>query len=206
MNSRRLIIVIILGAFLVGGSIIAAIKLNSNKETPTAVETLNSNVNTDTDYSSVGELIDVGNIKAVCPTGWTNSPVKDSWSSDENAIDKNALYFIKGGADDSDVFSHPSIRIDYYGEDNVITDTREFFTDVSDVSLDINGVEWVGFTGKSGDYLNGVLNIKGSGAVCVSLCLQTSTEQITIDDEDLKTILGSIVVTPPETETDTKTE
>lgn len=206
MNSRRYILFIAIGIIVIGSSVATTAILKGKNETAptTVVETLNSNAVSDTDLSEVGELIDAGNIKAVCPKGWTNSPVKDPWSSDENALDKNALYFIKGASDSWDVFSHPSIRIDYYGEDNIITDTRDFYTEVSDVNLKINGVEWVGFTGKSGEYLNGVLSIKDSGAICVSLCLQTSTEQITIEDEDIKTILGSIVVTEPETDTDTE--
>ena len=206
MNSRRIIIIVIVGALLMFVAVFASKHIGKETQTPPVVETLNSNVVTDTDYSDLGELIDVGNIKAVCPKGWTNSPVRDMWSSDENAVDKNALYFIKGAADQWDVFSHPSIRIDYYGEDNVITDTRETFTDVSDVTLNINGVEWVGFTGKSGEYLNGVLSIKDSGAICVSLCLETSTEKIAIEDEDIKTILGSIQVTEPETDSDILSE
>ena len=183
MFSRKPAIIAICSALIVLFVISTITILIKNNETKDAIK-----------YEDFGQIIDVGNIKAVCPEGWYNCPVSDTWSDDENAIDKNTLYFIKGANKDSDFFTYPSIHIDYYGDDNVIIDTRDTYTDVQDVNLNINGVEWEGFTGKFGNYLNGVLNVKDSGAICISLCLEASNGSYTLNDEDVKAILGSVEV------------
>lgn len=97
-----------------------------------------------------GEVIDTGVINALCPEGWTNSPVTDLFSDDDE-LDATRLQFYRTDdiEDITKLFSSDSVNIYYYDEDSIYLDSRDFYENTKDAAIDVNGVTWNGYTGES---------------------------------------------------------
>lgn len=97
-----------------------------------------------------GEIIDTGKISAICPEGWSNSPVTDLFS-DNDEIDDTRLQFYRTDdiEDLTKLFSADSVNIYYYDEDTIYMDSKDFYDNVEDTSIQVNGETWEGYTGES---------------------------------------------------------
>lgn len=151
-------------------------------------------------YSSVGEIVDKGEIKAVCPKGWTNVDAYDYTVS----VDEPADYiveFVKGGASVAD--NKPFIRVvRHLTGDAWSVPKKDQFSDVSDVTPITAGTRtWKGFSGSVNGQRFVWLSTTSSDGYALEAQLWTHPEgevSADINDTDVFKILESVEVTVPE--------
>ncbi|MGI6076892.1 MAG: hypothetical protein ACOYCB_01840 [Fastidiosipilaceae bacterium] len=137
-----------------------------------------------------GELIDAGNVRAVCPTGWFNLEVQNS---DGDGLDPNQLTFLKGAESASDLFNAASVMIVFHGMDNPVMDIRSVYEDIEELEpFEAGGRTWEGFKGVSMGYQYALLNREGSGEVQVMVLMENDNASIALDDPDFLTILETL--------------
>ena len=141
-----------------------------------------------------GEMIDAGNIRAICPEGWFNYPVVDYFSED-SALDPDKLTFLRG-TDDS-LTNLPHIAIGFYGADNELMpyeDQKAHYETAVDIAPFMIGEDvWEGIRYNLGDDVTEALISKvGVGAFAVLVRLEGAGEVISLTDADVQTILSSI--------------
>ena len=141
-----------------------------------------------------GDVIDAGNVSAICPSGWMNVPVNDLWSDDPEATDPDALRFYKGAKSDMDLFSTPSVGITYYDENTTLLDVKDWYDNVVDLDpIEINGVTWTGFTGEFLEGYPSATLTSDDGRCQVTVDLHDYDGKVlTLDDAEVLAILGSI--------------
>ena len=151
-------------------------------------------------YSSVGEIVDTGDLKAVCPTGWTNVEAYDLTASVSEPV-SYILEFVKGA--NSDAADKPFIRIVRHLSDEIwSTPSRDTYDDVFDVTPVTAGTRtWKGF----GGYVNGQQFIWVSASDPEGYTLEAwlwthpdGETQASFDDTDVGKILESVVAAVPE--------
>ena len=141
-----------------------------------------------------GELIDAGNVRAICPEGWFNSPVS-AFSNDPDETDPDALLFLKGT--DDRWTNGPIVKINFYGVDHEIMSLEDqmsyFETAVALTPFTIGENVWLGYSYDVGDSIvEAVLNQQGSGAVDILVRLEGDGQTITLADPDIQTIISTI--------------
>ena len=142
-----------------------------------------------------GQIIDAGNIRAVCPEGWYNLPVRDFFSDKQDALDLSALHFQKFS--DDTLTNLPFVSIQYYGEDADFMpfeeqmkyyDAAEYITPFT-----VGDTVWEGLIYSLGDnVVEATISHQGSGVISVLVRLEGSGKAIAFTDDDLQTILTSI--------------
>ena len=148
---------------------------------------------------STGEAVDTGSIRAVCPEGWTFIPRKDYFSSEENALDPNNLFLMKGGSDTLE--PNPFVSITFYGANNVffmtLEEEKKFYGDgpdsLTDISFRLGEDVWVGFSftvGTTGEEV--VLRNQSTQAYTVGIRVKDINGSISLTEDDVMTILSSI--------------
>ena len=141
-----------------------------------------------------GETYDAGNVSALVPTGWKAFPVSDLFDSYDGEYDPTALQICKGGDSEWDLFSKPYVQINYYPDNTMYTDMKDFYDDTADLEpIQAGGYTWNGFTGTSLDTPIAVIWTTGDVQLQVTMSLGED-DPITPTDADVLAILGSIVI------------
>ena len=196
MKSKHLVIVVLAIALLL--SIAACAGNTDNQQNSDSIENQASNtaITPAVPFEAVpGETIDAGNIHAVCPDGWFNSPVSDMFSGEAGALDADKLMFLKG-TDDSWSYA-PCVSISFYGKDREVMPYEEqmdFYDNA--VILEpfmIGETVWEGLSyNVSDDVVEAVISIQNVGAFNVLVRLEGEGQVISFADADVQTILSSI--------------
>lgn len=146
-------------------------------------------------YSGAGEIIDTGEIKAVCPTGWTNVTAYDLEESAKEPVNY-ILEFVKGA--ESLAEDKPVLKIVKHQTSEGFTPLQQdLYEEPYEVTAFTAGKNtWKGFSALSGGqrfvYVTTV-----SGDVALEAWLythQNEAVQAEITDKDVFMILESIVV------------
>ena len=159
-----------------------------------------------------GETYDAGNVSCAVPDGWKvftseelfNSSTDDSdedSASDEDSEDPNSIYIYKDAKETTDILKSNGITILYSDDKTMgsIDDMKSFYEKVKDREpLKLDNYEWNCFTGQqfNGDYEYAVLEaIDGDASIQVNVVLKNGDKTISLDDKDVKEIIGSIKIT-----------
>lgn len=107
-----------------------------------------------------GEMIDAGQITALCPDGWSSIGYPDLEAADPEAVLTSGLRFVKGGSSQKDILENPYIDIRYYRSKDDVPDIdeNEWYSDVAPIEdIELGENTWQGYTavsmGKSFIYL-----------------------------------------------------
>ena len=145
-------------------------------------------------YSAVGEIVNSGMFKAVCPRGWHQAYAYNITESTEKP-DADTLIFVKGGTGvDED---KPYIKITYYKQDaqfNALDSSG--YGDVQTVPPFIAGSNtFSGFTALVSGQRFAYLTAAGeNGTFEVYLWMHVGSDiQAMITDSDVNSILSSII-------------
>ena len=139
-----------------------------------------------------GEIIDTGVFSALLPDGWYNYPVKDMTSDNPDTLDPDALRFCKNMTSEDEIFDTAYLQINRYDTDAMILDMRDMYDDVQDVSFDVDGNTWEGFTGKYGEYMNFIIMSTRTDCIFyVSGVMNGSKSNFSFNDADVLAILAS---------------
>ena len=142
-----------------------------------------------------GETIDAGDVRAVCPEGWFNSPVVDFFAEEPGTLATDKLTFLKG-TDDS-WSNTPFVSISFYGADRDAMPYEEQLDFYGEAVIMepfmIGEAVWEGLRYNVGDdAVEAVVSIQGVGAFNVLVRLEGDGETVTFEDADIQTILTSI--------------
>lgn len=141
-----------------------------------------------------GETYDAGDFTVLVPDGWKEFPVSDMFDEYDGDYDPTALQICKGGDSEWDLFSKPYVQINYYPDNTMYTDTKDFYNDTADLEpIQAGGYTWNGFTGTSLDTPMAVIWTTGDVQLQVTMSLGED-DPITATDADVLAILGSIVI------------
>ena len=141
-----------------------------------------------------GETYDAGEFTVLVPDGWKEFPVSDTLDEYDGDYDPTALQICKGGDSEWDLFSKPYVQINYYPDNTMYTDMKDFYDDTADLEpIQAGGYTWNGFTGTSLDTPIAVIWTTGDVQLQVTMSLGED-DPITATDADVLAILGSIVI------------
>ncbi|HZK43064.1 MAG TPA: hypothetical protein VFC73_02135 [Syntrophomonadaceae bacterium] len=146
-----------------------------------------------------GEIIDAGEVSALCPEGWVNVPVEDfvrTQQEGETVFDPTRLQFDKISKSQENEFLTLGAWIYYYPKE---TNTEDLF--VNSFSLkseawgpkEIGGRTWEGFVGLDLGERNATIWTEDDDAkFYVRVVLEVGKETISLEDADMQAILASI--------------
>ncbi len=133
-----------------------------------------------------GETIDAGNIKALCPTGWLNDPVSDYSSDEDDAIDPDTVRFIKGAKSSLGILTKPYVQIGY--AESGWTVYTDWYDDVEEVSVEIAGKKYTGFTFDSIGTKEAMLYNEDKTIQIIIVRI----DEVSYDDIEVQAIIASI--------------
>ena len=149
-------------------------------------------------YASVGEIIDTGVIKAVCPTGWTNAEAYDLTKSTRETVNY-ILEYVKGGKSASE--NKPVLRIRYHTADEGAKPlSRDLYQDSYEVQTFTAGkYTWKGFSAVSGEERFAyVSTFSGEVFLEAWLFMHPDSEiKASLNDQDVYTVFESLIVAEP---------
>ncbi len=143
-----------------------------------------------------GETYDAGNVSALVPEGWKAFGIADIWAEEEGALDPNSVQIAKGATEDYELYSKPSVLINYYdAETDMMVIDKELYDEGKDLEpQEIGGRTWNGFTAKSLDTPMTVLwtGEAGSDQFQVTVWTDMGDGTITLEDADVQAIIASV--------------
>ena len=96
-----------------------------------------------TTAAPAGETYDVGSFTLFLPSGWTAFPQTDMWGEQDAEgnypIDPTKIYISDKAKTELDLFSEPYMNIVYYSKDTTIMSSKDWYEDVTDINIAING-------------------------------------------------------------------
>lgn len=106
------------------------------------------------------------------------------------------LHIYKNIYSQADIFSHPGITVCYFGEDEIYFSPRFFYDNVQDIpSFRLGERLWTGYTCTSLSYPYTMLeNHSEDGVLQIMILMENSSEKISLEDPDVRTILQSITI------------
>lgn len=139
-------------------------------------------------------VYDTGMFTVSLPDGWTAVAVEDKLQKYDGVTDPEQLYIIKGGTKTEDIFSYPYIWVSYYKDANTFASAKSMYQDSQDLDpMQIGSRTWEGYKYTSSGYPGTCLTCKQDGSLWACLfVLENGKRSISIQDEDVKTILSSL--------------
>ena len=142
-----------------------------------------------------GERYDAGNVTVLVPEGWKAFPETDVFAEEDGVMNPDVLNVSKGGETESDLFTKPYVRINYFGPSiQMGNPDASWYEDVKDIAPFTAGDhQWVGFTCESlGTELAILWCEEGSIQYQASITLGSGAEAISHEDADVQAILASV--------------
>lgn len=146
---------------------------------------------------SGGETFDGGNISILVPDGWMAFHGTDVFKDYDEGYNPNVINIGKGVEKELDLFSKPYIQIEFYPSDKTMSKPyKELYTDVKDLDpITYGKYTFNAFTAKSSDIPIAQLWTEGDqDQLMLSIWTENGGEKISLDDDDVKSILSSIEV------------
>lgn len=142
-----------------------------------------------------GETVECKTFSALLPDGWSNSPCYDIWA-DDGSTDPEKLMFVKAdlNVNPKAAFSNPSVTIIHHSDNTGFMDISAMYEDITDVSFELAGVRWTGYTGKYLSYTNGILRVQDSTEWEVSTNFTSEKGDLSFFDPEIQAIIASLKV------------
>lgn len=130
------------------------------------------------------------------PGGWAAAPVADLLKKFDGVTNPEQVYIIKGGKQAQDIVKYPYVWVTYYKDASSYMSSKGFYSDAEDIApVEIGGKSWEGYKYTSSGFPGTCLTCtEGSGLWVCLFVLKNADMEITIQDEDVKTILSSLKV------------
>jgi len=130
------------------------------------------------------------------PSGWNAAPVADLLKKFDGKTNPEQVYILKGGTTAEEIYKYPYIWVSYYKDASTYASAKSFYNDAQDIApMQIGGRTWEGYKYTSSGYPGTCLTSKdGSGMWVCLFVLENGDNKITIEDEDVKTILSSLKI------------
>ena len=131
-------------------------------------------------------------ISVSVPKGWKAFPYYNMGSK---KVLPGQVGIFKGTTKRIDLLNTPSIVINLHDDKNMSLPSESSFTDIEDIqAFELGNYEWVGFIGTNSANFR-IATLKGTGenyCFLVTIIFKMGGETISMDDDDVKTIIESI--------------
>lgn len=146
-----------------------------------------------------GTTYDTGNFSVLVPDGWKEFPQNDLFSDeDPKPLNPNVIRIGKNCSTDYDLYSKPSIQINYAGPSTTLMQPdKSFYDRVRDLPDVATGKhKWTAFSGESmGTPLALLFESRGGIQFQATVWTGSGNETINLEDEDVKALLASVKMT-----------
>ncbi|MBR6676446.1 MAG: hypothetical protein IKL24_03840 [Clostridia bacterium] len=138
-------------------------------------------------------VFDNGIISLVVPEGWNAFGATDS-EGNETA---SKVFVYKNAREPFEIFSKAGITVCFFGRDKYYFSPKAFYDDVCDIEpFTLGDHLWEGYTCKSLGYPYVMLEGRKNGCVFqIMVLLENGEERISMEDADVRRIIGSISAT-----------
>ncbi|MBQ6025058.1 MAG: hypothetical protein IJL20_05565 [Lachnospiraceae bacterium] len=143
-----------------------------------------------------GTVYECKQFTALCPEDWVNIPVMEL---NEDTVSPNHLRFCKYETKEGEevgtaIISNAYINLDHYAKATEIYESKEIYKadTIEDITLEVNGTKWTGYTGELAYSKFAILWVEGSGEWQVKICLSDEDGDIEYDDMEIQVILASL--------------
>ena len=131
------------------------------------------------------------------PEGWCAADVSDVLKKFDGKTNPEQLYIIKGGQTADDIMKFPYIWVNYYKDASRYASARSMYEKTEDITVEIGGEKWEGYTYTSSGYPGCCLTYKQGESLWACLfVLKNGDNSISVDDRDVQSILSSLKAAP----------
>ena len=141
----------------------------------------------------MSEWFDNGILRVLVPSGWKLFYGIDS----ECRTTQKKVHIYKDAKLETDIFTHAGITICFFDRQNYYLSPKFIYDNVADMeAFTLGAYTWNGYTCTSLGYPYTMLEAKQDGCVFqVMILMKNGEHEISLDDEDVKTILESLTQT-----------
>lgn len=135
---------------------------------------------------------DNGTLKLELPDRWQVFGSTDV----EGKENPERIYVYKDVDAPFEIFSRAGITVSYYGDEDYYLPTRGFYDNVRDIEpIELGGRVWQGYTCLSLGYPYVMLeHFWGERVLFLMVLLKNGEYEISMDDDDVRSIIGSISI------------
>ena len=131
------------------------------------------------------------------PEEWCAADVSDVLKKFDGKTNPEQLYIIKGGQTADDIMKFPYIWVNYYKDASRYASARSMYEKTEDITVEIGGEKWEGYTYTSSGYPGCCLTYKQGESLWACLfVLKNGDNSISVDDRDVQSILSSLKAAP----------
>lgn len=131
------------------------------------------------------------------PEEWCAADVSDVLKKYDGKTNPEQLYIIKGGQTADDIMKFPYIWVNYYKDASRYASARSMYEKTEDITVEIGGEKWEGYTYTSSGYPGCCLTYKQGESLWACLfVLKNGDNSISVDDRDVQSILSSLKAAP----------
>lgn len=136
------------------------------------------------------DLFDSGHFRVVVPSGWIAFLGIDS----ECRITEKKVHICKDAKSETDLFTHASVTICFYGRDDCYISPKFIYDNVVDLEeFTLGAYMWNGYTCTSLGYPYTMLEATHDGCVFhVMILMKNGEYEISLNDADVRSIIESI--------------
>jgi len=137
-------------------------------------------------------IFNSGRFSVTVPDGWLAFCGTDSGGK----ATQKKIHIYKGITFQTDIFTHAGITVCFFGKEDYYLSPKSFYDNIVDMEpISIGSYTWNGYTCTSLGYPYTMLDTKQDGYIFQVMILMKNREnEISLDDEDVKLIIGSLTV------------
>ena len=137
-------------------------------------------------------IFNSGRFSVTVPDGWLAFCGTDSGGK----ATQKKIHIYKGITLQTDIFTHAGITVCFFGKEDYYLSPKSFYDNIVDMEpISIGSYTWNGYTCTSLGYPYTMLDTKQDGYIFQVMILMKNREhEISLDDEDVKLIIGSLTV------------
>ena len=137
-------------------------------------------------------IFDSGRFCVTVPDGWMAFCGTDSGGK----VTPKKVHIYKGISLQTDIFTHAGITVCFFGKEDYYLSPRHFYENIVDMEpITLGPYTWNGYSCTSLGYPYTMLDTERDGCVLQVMILMKNREnEISLDDEDVKLIIGSLTV------------
>lgn len=137
-------------------------------------------------------IFDSGTFRVTVPDGWMAFCGTDSGAK----ITPKKVHIYKGISLQTDIFTHAGITICFFGKEDYYLSPKHFYDNIVDIEpFRLSTFVWIGYTCTSLGYPYTMLDTEQDGCIFqVMILMKNGEHEISLEDADVKLIIGSLTV------------
>lgn len=137
-------------------------------------------------------IFDSGTFRVTVPDGWMAFCGTDS----SGKISPKKVHIYKGISVQTDIFTHAGITVCFFGKEDYYLSPKHFYDNIVDIEpFRLGSFTWSGYTCTSLGYPYTMLDTEQDGFIFqVMILIKNGEHEISLEDTDVRLIIGSLTV------------